>query len=99
MIKKRTNITMHPDIRALADEVMNARKFSDLSGFLEQLIREEYERRVGRMEIPTLEDLVTGYVAAKSGTPQSGPASEAAEPTPSENPATSRKRLPAKKGR
>ena len=44
----RTTISITPSILRKAEEVMNARSFSDFSGMLHQLIREEYERRVGR---------------------------------------------------
>jgi hypothetical protein len=79
MSKSRINISMDPGIRALADEVMAARRFGDFSGFIEQLIREEYERRAGPMRAVTppaqLEDAVRAYASARL--PQS--ASQGAE--------------------
>jgi hypothetical protein len=45
----RTTISISDEIMALAREVMDARRFSDFSGFLAQLIREEHERRSGPM--------------------------------------------------
>jgi hypothetical protein len=73
MSKSRINISMDPGIRALADEVMAARRFGDFSGFIEQLIREEFERRTGPMQISVLptqvEDAVRAYSVGRS--PQS----------------------------
>lgn len=40
---------MPDEIKDLAEQIMAVRKFSDLSGFLQQLIREEHERRHGPM--------------------------------------------------
>jgi hypothetical protein len=65
MTKKRINITMSPAIRALADEVMETRRFGDLSGFLEQLIREEWERRNGMMQ-PTPAPVTTFNTRAEA---------------------------------
>jgi hypothetical protein len=39
---------MDPAIREIAEQVMVARKFKSFSGFLEALIREEWERRQGK---------------------------------------------------
>lgn len=43
--KTRTNLTLHPRIRQLAARLMEERAFNDFSPFVEQLIREEFERR------------------------------------------------------
>ena len=43
---------MHPDIEKMATAIMAERKFSAFSTFLEQLIREEYERRRMDMRKP-----------------------------------------------
>jgi hypothetical protein len=43
----RTTITLPDAIKKKAEAIMEARDFGDLSGFLQQLIREEYERRHG----------------------------------------------------
>jgi hypothetical protein len=44
---KRINISLPVSIQEKAQAIMAARDFGDLSGFLQQLIREEYERRHG----------------------------------------------------
>lgn len=49
---QRTNISLTPAIRAMADQIMSLRAFSDLSGFLSQLVREEWERRHGPIMMP-----------------------------------------------
>lgn len=49
---ERTNISIAPRIREMAETLMQARAFSDFSGFLAQLIREEWERRHGPMMVP-----------------------------------------------
>ena len=47
-MKRRTNISMDEGIRELAEEIMANRRFADFSGFIEQLIRDEYDRRFGK---------------------------------------------------
>jgi len=42
---KRTTITLPKSLRAQAEELMKLRQFTDFSGFLQTLIREEHERR------------------------------------------------------
>lgn len=44
-------MSIHPSIEAAAEQLMVARKFSSMSSMVEQLIREEYERRVEPMVI------------------------------------------------
>jgi hypothetical protein len=44
-MKRRTNITINESIYAKAQELMAADDFSDFSGFVEQLIRDEWSRR------------------------------------------------------
>jgi metal-responsive CopG/Arc/MetJ family transcriptional regulator len=44
---KRTTITISEALYAKAEELMRLRDFGDFSGFIQQLIREEYERRHG----------------------------------------------------
>lgn len=51
-MKLRKNITIGSEIFELATELMKLRRFDDFSGFLEQLIREEWERRCGPMTSP-----------------------------------------------
>lgn len=41
------NLTFNPKVLELAEAVMAVRSFDNLSGFISQLIREEYERRHG----------------------------------------------------
>lgn len=43
-MKRRTNITINPVIHQRAQILMEAHSFDDFSGFLEQLIRAEWER-------------------------------------------------------
>jgi len=50
-MKRRVNMSIHPSIEAAAEQLMIARKFSSMSSMVEQLIREEYERRVEPMVI------------------------------------------------
>jgi len=47
ILKTRRNVTLNPHVIARATEVMQLRHFDDFSGFIEQLIREEWERRNG----------------------------------------------------
>lgn len=49
---RRTNISISPAVRKMADELMDLRAYSELSGFLSQLIREEWERRHGPARFP-----------------------------------------------
>ena len=55
MPKLRIHITMDVRIHEKAQEIMVARCFGDLSSFVEQLIREEWERRKGPMTFPSPE--------------------------------------------
>lgn len=89
MSKSRINISMDPAIRALADTVMEARRFSDFSGFLEQLIREEFERRMGPTTITSspaqLSQLIASYAQRRN--PRSAPRVAAGgEPAPAAAP-------------
>lgn len=43
----RTTISITPSVYAKAQDIMKVRDFSDFSGLLHQLIREEWERRRG----------------------------------------------------
>lgn len=52
MPKLRIHLTMDVQIHEKATELMRLRYFGDLSGFIEQLIREEWERRNGPMKFP-----------------------------------------------
>jgi len=45
MRKKATNLTLSDEIRTRAQAVMAHRGFSSFSAFVEQLIRDEYERQ------------------------------------------------------
>ena len=49
----RKNLTFPPGVIDLAQEIMELRSFTDLSGFLSQLVREEWERRRGPAILPT----------------------------------------------
>jgi len=44
---ERKNLTFNPEVLKVAEQLMELRHFSDLSGFLSQLVREEHERRHG----------------------------------------------------
>lgn len=74
-MKTRRNITIDPSILARANELMNLRCFSDFSGFIEQLIREEWDRRHGPAQFPIVTPVESGATAAaavvapKSGGP------------------------------
>lgn len=57
-MKIRRNITINPEIAALAEALMKLRKFDDFSGFVEQLIREEYERRTGPVQLTSTRAIV-----------------------------------------
>lgn len=46
-MKRRTNITINEAIYAKAQELMQVTDFDDFSGFVEQLVRDEWERRHG----------------------------------------------------
>jgi hypothetical protein len=80
MSKSRINISMDPAIRALADSIMEARCFGDFSGFLEQLIREEFDRRIGPTPLgrapSQLNELVAGHAQRRG--PRSAPRVDAA---------------------
>lgn len=43
---KRTTITLPEEVYELARELMKLRRYTDFAGFVQQLIREEYHRRI-----------------------------------------------------
>ena len=47
-MKRRTNITINESIYAKAQELMRLDHFDDFSGFIEQLIRDEWARKHDR---------------------------------------------------
>lgn len=47
-MKRRTNITINESIYAKAQELMRLDHFDDFSGFIEQLIRDEWARKHAR---------------------------------------------------
>ena len=55
LVKNRINISMHPDVKAIAKQVSAARKIHGLSPLIVQLILEDHERRTGIMMIPKSE--------------------------------------------
>lgn len=60
---ERTTITINPAIREKAEQLMRARSFSDFSGFIAQLIRDEYDRRQAD---PALRDMGSPSPAKRS---------------------------------
>lgn len=44
---KRPSLSIHPALRSIAEKLMHQRFFCDFSEFVEQLIREEFERHGG----------------------------------------------------
>lgn len=50
-MKRRRNITIEEEIETLAKAIQRARAFGDFSSLIEQLIREEWERRNGPVTI------------------------------------------------
>jgi hypothetical protein len=49
--KTSTNLTLHKRIRELADKLQSSLGYGSLSTLVEGLIREEYERRNGPMQL------------------------------------------------
>ena len=50
-MKKPVNLTLHERVLEFAQQVMQLRGQSSLSAFVEELIRDEYERRHGPMHL------------------------------------------------
>lgn len=50
-VKKPVNLTINTKVLDLADKVMDLRGHSSLSGFVEELIRAEYEKRLGLLTL------------------------------------------------
>lgn len=68
MSKKPVNLTLNERVLDLAQQIMEPLGHSSLSGFVEQLIRDEYERRSGPMvmqEKPTKPTKPVKYPLAK----------------------------------
>lgn len=51
MSTKRTTITIPQSLYNVAEDVMAERHFSDFSGFVQSLIREEWERRQSALKL------------------------------------------------
>lgn len=51
-MKRRTNITINPEIYRRAQQVMSLKGFSDFSGYIEQLIRDEWQTQFGNRLTP-----------------------------------------------
>lgn|SRR5688572_19630045 len=49
MSKRRVNLTLSSGVLDYADQIINLRRFNNLVELVEQLLREEYERRHGPM--------------------------------------------------
>lgn len=62
-MKRRTNVTLNPAVYDLATEIMKVRRFDEFSGFVEQLIREEWERRALEVEQAAMKGIVGQAVA------------------------------------
>lgn len=65
---KPKNITLSKRVMDLAEQIMDVRRFDDFSGMVQQLIREEWERRHGPM---ILAERPTPYAALERESPQS----------------------------
>jgi len=57
MSKQALNLTINVRVRQMAEEIMAARGYSSISGFVEELIRDEYEKRVAP---PTIQPATAG---------------------------------------
>ncbi len=64
MTTKRTTITIPQSLYEVAEEVMDARHFSDFSGFVQSLIREEWERRQAALKLGEHSPAVTQHPTA-----------------------------------
>lgn len=77
-MKRRTNITINAEIYDKALEVMATDHFDDFSGFVEQLVREEWKRRNGPVVIrdqpPSPEQLAAAEIAAAAAAAAGKPA-------------------------
>ena len=80
MRKKATNLTLSDEIRTRAHAVMAARGFSSVSAYVEQLIREEYDRRqstaaapINSAPSPAFQAIFEAAVAAARGAQSAAP--------------------------
>lgn len=48
---KATNLTLNDGVKAMAKEIQTALHHSSMTSLIEQLIREEYEKRIGNVQI------------------------------------------------
>jgi hypothetical protein len=67
-MKRRTNITINESIYAKAQELMALSAFSDFSGFVEQLIRDEWARKYPVRPICSLGDILPQVEAEVAAT-------------------------------
>ena len=55
-MKKPVNLTLHERVLEFASRIMALRGHNSLSAFVEELIRDEYERRHGPLTVDVLKD-------------------------------------------
>ncbi len=55
-MKKPVNLTLHERVLEFASQIMALRGHGSLSAFVEELIRDEYERRHGTLTVESLKD-------------------------------------------
>jgi len=61
---KRTTVSLSPEILATAKKLMKAGKFNGFSGFIAQLIRDDWKRHRGELKIT---DEITDDVIRRIG--------------------------------
>lgn len=64
IMKRRLSITMNTDVRRMADEVMARRGFDEFSALLEQLVRDEWDRRFGPAVSPSPPPIASSKIVA-----------------------------------
>jgi hypothetical protein len=83
-MKTRIQVSIHPDLVAIAERRMKERTFSSFSSYLETLIREEHERRqppaAPSSTAATLADQIVSDAVAVVAAPAPGPISYAKAP-------------------
>ena len=59
MSKRPVNLTLHERVLQMADEIMRARGYASMSALIEELIRNEYDRRIDSIQQAKEDERIT----------------------------------------
>lgn len=91
MSKRATNLTLGSTVREFAEKLQTKLGYGSLSALVEDLIREEYERRGGKISVTdAVHESATEY---RTGEKNPSPRQQAGSPEPSSSLETAGKKI------